>query len=55
MFATKQYYENKIAFYESKASKLDEIKSFIEDLKLIKYRPSADYVMEEITKIIEKK
>ena len=54
MYATKEYYESKIAYLQERSSKLDEIKSFIDDIKLIKYVPSADYVMEEITKIIEK-
>ena len=53
MYATKEYYENKISYLQSKEDKLNEIKKFIEQMNLISSNPSSKYVMEEITKIIE--
>ena len=36
MYATKEYYESKIAYLQERSSKLDEIKSFIDDIRDLK-------------------
>lgn len=50
MYATKEYYENKISNLEYK---IKEVKSFIEEMQMIKYNASSEYIMEEILKIVE--
>lgn len=54
MYATQEYYIGKIAYLESKANKVEQIKSFIDEMKSIKYVPTSDYIFDEIMKIINK-
>jgi outer membrane PBP1 activator LpoA protein len=54
MYATKEYYESKIAYLEDRSAKLEQIKQVIQDEKLATDKPDGHWLIQQIDRILNK-